>query len=179
MPSAIQTYTMSYFDPYRLCLEVLADPGISTQAKEVDSEGNNVQVVFVDEISTTELSALNALISVHELEQAKIVKKKAIDDRTDQLIEEGFVYDNETFSFSKGAQLNWIGLEVKKSSLTWPVNVSTKENGEYSLAQADLGAFTDVGMATKQAHLDSGRALKQSVNSATTVAAVEAVEDNR
>jgi hypothetical protein len=42
-----------------------------------------------------------------------------------------------------------------------------------------VDAFVGTGIGTLQAHLDSGRSLKISVNAATDEAGVDAVVDNR
>ena len=63
--------------------------------------------------------------------------------------------------------------------MTFPIDISTKDDNEYSLEQADLDAFLGAALATKQGHLDSGRTLKVSVANATNQAELDAVVDNR
>jgi len=113
------------------------------------------------------------------LETNKKAKIECIDLRTATLIAGGFSFDGNTFSLSQNAQINWVGLKTLESVLTWPVNITTKGDNQYSLEQADLDTFMGTGLAAKQAHLDSGRALKIQVNAAADQAALDAVVDNR
>lgn len=109
-----------------------------------------------------------------------------IDKRTGELISLGFQYTNangtETFSLSELAQINWIGLNHAdvKDTITYPLGVSTKDDGEFELIDApDVTTFFMTGVGTKKAHIDSGRALKVSIKNAVDEAAVNAIIDNR
>lgn len=115
-----------------------------------------------------------------DLETAVKAKNKAIDLRTRTLIAQGFVYDSVVFSTSETAQRNWIALNSLRDDLTYPFNISTKADGEYSVANAvDLHDFVLTGMGTVEYHYGTGRALKISVNSAATVEDVCAILDAR
>lgn len=113
------------------------------------------------------------------LSDNKEARRKAIDAKTVQLIGQGFTFDSNTFSLSEPAQLNWVGLKTLEAALTWPVNITTKDDKQYSLTQANLDSFMGTGLAAKQAHLDSGRALKLQVDAATDQATLDAIVDNR
>lgn len=133
-------------------------------------------------VSFNNETACDDLIANHDPEDLDDYKKKKhlqIDLKTMGLIDAGFTYDSQTFSLSTNAQLNWVGLKSLESLMTWPVKVSTKDNGEYTLLQANLDAFVQAGKDVLQGHLDSGRALKVQVNSAVDKAGVDAVVDNR
>lgn len=122
----------------------------------------------------------NNWITVEDLQWYKDQKNDAIDSKTAELISSGFTYDSTVFSLSNEAQKNWIGLDLAKGDMTYPVKISTKSDVEYSLVDATaVHNFYLTGVAAKQGHLDSGRALKIQVNDATTVAEVDAVVDNR
>jgi len=109
----------------------------------------------------------------------KAAKLLAIDMKTNGLISQGATFDSVVFSLSANAQLTWLGLLAKESSFTWPKEISTRSNGAYSLAQADLADFTDAMAGTVASYLDSGRALKVSVNAAANLTALNAIVDAR
>ena len=66
-------------------------------------------------------------------------------------------------------------------ALVFPINWNTKgDEDTYTIADsADLHAFYLTAVGTLRSHLDSGTVLKDAVRAATTIAAVDAVEDNR
>lgn len=102
-----------------------------------------------------------------------------IDQRTQQLISQGFAFDGKQFSLSEPAQINWLGLKTLEYVMTWPIEITTKGDGVYSLAQSNLMYFLGTGKATIQTNIDSGRGLKIAVNDATTQAELDAVMDGR
>lgn len=112
----------------------------------------------------------------------KAERHAEVDLRTLQLISAGFLYDSKTFSLSTNAQTNWQALQSAgdASRLTFPVAVSTKDGGEYTISDlATLTAFTTTALGTAKTHYDSGRALRLQITAAATKSAVDAVEDNR
>lgn len=113
------------------------------------------------------------------LDAAKAAKIQAIDMRTVQLIGSGFTFDGSEFSLSANAQINWIGMKTLESLINWPLNITTKSDNQHSLPQSQLNSFVGTAKGVVQAHLDSGRALKVSVNACTTTAEVDAITDTR
>lgn len=118
-----------------------------------------------------------------ELEAHKKRKFGRIDIRTQNLIREGFVFDSTTFSLSHAAQLNWESIHSNKdlydSQGYFPMGISTKDNGEYSLTYANVTPFYLTAVGVVKAIYDGGRALKLQVSAATTIEEVEAIEDTR
>ena len=106
-------------------------------------------------------------------------KKRAIDAKTVSLIVKGFTFDGDVFSTSIRAQINWNNLKHSESDFTWPVEISTRNGGAYSLTQANLPSFWLASRDHIKGHYDSGRALRVQVNAATTHAEVDAVVDTR
>lgn len=155
----------------------------------VRCDGLEVNVDFEEELTSEEELTLDQIIAdtkaghpVAALQCVKEKKNKEIDQRTVELISDGFTYDGEQFSLSIEAQSNWDGLEycVKEGYLTPPTDVSTINDGEYILADASgVHAFYQTAVGTKKARLDSGRALKQQVNDCDSITGVLAIEDNR
>jgi len=117
------------------------------------------------------------------LDDYKTQKMEAIDKRSGELITEGgFVYNGKTFSMSKNAQLNLLGINLKKNNAEiLPVIYNTVDNSDKETlnSASDIDAFFMAALAAKKSHLDTGTALKDSVRAATDKAGVDAVIDNR
>jgi len=67
-----------------------------------------------------------------------------IDNKTDNIFMKGFDFDNNKFSLSAEAQLNWISLKIIKIQNEFPVNglqIATKNNGAYLLQKEKLLDF--------------------------------------
>ena len=138
----------------------------------------------VVEKSQAEKDAYDAQKSAHNLSAAQMKKNRKIDAKTDELIGQGFSFDGETFSLSTNAQASWNAIQtaVAGGLLTeanFPYELSTKDDGIYNLAWANVGLFMGTALTTVSTHLATGRALKKLVVDATTVAEVEAIVDNR
>lgn len=142
------------------------NPAHTIDANSIGREGVSV---LVNDGSVKNLS----------LADYKSLRYNEIDYKTNVLISQGFTYDAHTFSLSIPAQLTWEGLKANEADFTWPVDVTTLDHDKYSLAQANLTAFWDAGVAAVKSHLDSGRNLKKSVFDAVDEAAVDAVVDAR
>jgi hypothetical protein len=113
------------------------------------------------------------------LEFEKLKKIEQIDKKTEQLISQGASFDNQVFSLSISAQTNWHVLKTLQASFSWPVEISTKNSGAYSLAEADLNNFVAAMLGTVKARLDSGRVLKVQVNAAQTKQELDSIVDSR
>ena len=136
----------------------------------------------IDGDSFSDESACDLVVQNHEIEtldQLKVRRGTEVDIRTDELIGQGFAFDSKQFSLSLPAQKNWLGLKVLESMLTWPVAITTINDNEYQLAQANVNNFVGAGQMVIQTHLNSGRALKVQISSAANKAAVDAIVDNR
>jgi len=115
----------------------------------------------------------------HCLSIQKMDKIKLIDDKTVTLIDNGFVFDGETFSLSSKAQMNWLGLKSLQSLLTFPINITTMADTSYSLTEANLDLFVTTASGTVQYYLDSGRSIKSQVSAAATEADLLTIQDLR
>jgi len=114
-----------------------------------------------------------------DLPADKAARRVEVDDKDVELIGNGFSFDGKVFSLSEESQLNWMSLVVKENNLTWPVEITTNNDEAYSLTQVNMPAFTNTATGTKQAHLDSGRALKVSIDAAADQTALDAIVDGR
>ena len=109
----------------------------------------------------------------------------AIDARTQELIAGGFEYAGARFSMSEAAQRNWIALAsgLANAMLPFPLTVSILGETSHVLQSANelkalLAAYLAY-QADPSQPLAAGRALKERVTAAATVAEVEAVVDDR
>lgn len=116
----------------------------------------------------------------------KAAKIRSIDNKTEALIAQGFLWGNEVFSLSTNAQLKWTGLRLALQTgdlgpQDFPMTVANKSDSlQYLIAdkfEAENMYKTAVG--TVKAHIGSGEALKQQIRDATTKAALDLVIDNR
>lgn len=105
-----------------------------------------------------------------------------IDAKTEELIRAGFSYGDRTFSLSAVAQLNWTRLKLRQASedLSYPVSVSTIDNGRYSIAdEQSMSDFFAAMDTTIESRMEGGRAQKDAVNTLSTVAELESWADSR
>jgi hypothetical protein len=138
--------------------------------------------VIMDDGSSHALSdtGWELYIEAETLADLKARRIIEIDNVTQELIKGGFTFDSKQFSLSEKAQINWVGIKAAIDILTFPLDVTTLNDEEYELVDTTSAVnFCGTGLATKQSYLDSGRALKLQINSATTNAEVDAVVDNR
>jgi len=117
--------------------------------------------------------------SGYTLDEYKAYRYNEIDTRTAILISAGFPYESNTFSLSVYAQINWTEIHTNQSAFTFPLDISTLDNNEYSLAEANVVAFWTAGKDTLKRHLDTGRILKKQIFDAADRAASEAIVDER
>jgi hypothetical protein len=90
-----------------------------------------------------------------------------IDNKTGQLISEGFTFDGKKFSMSNNAQINWAVLKMIKDDITYPYPVSTIDDDEYLVQQADFETFLNTAIGFKETLLSAGRELKKQIKSLT------------
>ena len=124
-------------------------------------------------------AAYDSYVDSINLEENKAALIRKIDEKTQYLISQGFSFDGQQFSLSEPAQINWLGLKTLQDAITWPMEITTKGDGVYSLSEQNLIYFLGTGKAVIQGHIDSGRDLKIAIIEATTQAELSAVVDER
>lgn len=102
-----------------------------------------------------------------------------INDRSEELIGEGFTYDSELFDAKLEDRVNYGHIDQFQAILPFPVDIHTKTGGVYSLEQVDVAAFIGAALTHVNTILGAGNALKALVNAATDEAGVDAVVDTR
>jgi hypothetical protein len=120
------------------------------------------------------------LLAADVLPGVKAARCDLIDARTQAIVAGGFTFAGQVFSLSTGAQLNWTALYAARDAMTYPLGVTTANDGQFSAPDsATLASLCLTALATVKGALDSGRALKLAVLAATDAAAVAAVVDSR
>jgi hypothetical protein len=108
-----------------------------------------------------------------ELYTTRALRMRNVDVRTRELLAQGFLYDGHVFSLSLEAQANWNRMIAKHAAdkLTFPTDeVSTFYGVRHSFVDAaSFDAFADAYLAAVDTVIESGRALKDQINAATTV----------
>lgn len=160
------------------------------EVREVDDE-TTVPNGWMAMTDASELEAYKASIQeaydawrdVVDLPTLKEEKFAAIDKRTGELIEAGFLFGGKRHSLSQKAQTTYTGLYAVRAEplLSYPVKVNTLDDSGSTLlgSAADVQAFYLTAVGTYRAYLDAGTALKDAVRAATTVAEVAAIADGR
>lgn len=162
-----------------------------------DISGNNSLTVLQELrpewflVDTPILSGSNLIVSAQHqiviedmLEEFKQKKIKAIDNRTQELIANGFLFDGHTFSLSLNAQSNFMGIKVATdggllTEANYPYEITTLDDETYLLQWSDKETFFGLVLGSVSTHLASGRALKSQVKQAVTQEQLDAVTDNR
>lgn len=120
---------------------------------------------------------------IERLKPLKIARAAEIDARTEELIEAGFVASNsKRFRITDCAMLRYqVMFESRSAGVSYPILVNTYDNDNVqSLPDASgVVTFVEEIFLGHQAIIASGSALKKQIIDATTIAEIEAVEDNR
>lgn len=158
--------------------------------------------VFDSEPDQAEKGAADAKVAEHAfdaLKRVKLEKDTKFDERTEELIVQGFQHNGRLFSTSSNAQSKWHAMFNMNSigQVSYPLSISDKDELSYDIADsAELITIYGTMVGTGKAHHDSGKALKDTVNAITNdqgqpdvppnyhsladaIAAVNAVEDPR
>lgn len=112
------------------------------------------------------------------IEEVLEVKKDEIDKRTQELIFEGFTFNNLRWSLSINAQINWSNLP-QMPEFIFPLNIQDMDGINYVLSYEERMNFYYTAMAAKNTHLQSGNALKTQVSKLTTIQEILTFKDPR
>jgi hypothetical protein len=155
---------------------------VPTKCPIVETDTIKSDSVVIEEEDLNGCSDFNYYKELN-LDDYKQVRYYEIDCKSQDLISNGFVYQNLTFSLSQNAQINLIALDETRNdpALTYPIEYNTIDDVDtYSITDAtDLHSMYLTALATKKGVLDSGTVLKTEVRNCTTEAEVDAVIDNR
>jgi hypothetical protein len=180
-----------YDDPTKLA-EIGAIPLTSVHEDHDNSDIENGTTITVSEdgLSATQTYKYRARTTEENDQYIATIKTdriQQIDNKTKELIQEGFIYNNYSFSMSDAAQRNWLMIAVgvalgmvNENSL--PV-ASTLEEVPYVFqsmndVQGFLAAFASYN-SSPSAPLAIGRELKASIVAATTIEEINNIIDTR
>lgn len=153
----------------------LINPDLSA-VEGVDSKYWKIQDGLVREMSSEEKDATY-------LGEVKTEAFKRIDERTAELVAEGFLYQDQRFSLSLVAQLRMseILFLLDNGSIDYPLVWNTLDNqGQLELQNStDVRDFIREGTQTVAATVNSGTSLKAQVRDSLTISAVGLVKDER
>ena len=104
-----------------------------------------------------------------------------VDNKSAELIEEGYLYDSQIMSASINHQCNIESMFIERSTLSYPVNYMNKSNTNYvTLSNAtDIENIYHAGKTFKMDILVDGASLKVQINNASNQTELDAVVDNR
>ncbi len=78
------------------------------------------------------------------------------------------------------AQLNWLALRMERSTLTYPYEITTKQDTQYYVQnEEEMKTFTDLAIAHKESIIKLGRALKIQILSCENLEELESIVDER
>lgn len=151
------------------------------------SPTDNLTIYFDVALTAAEETEMDVLLVAHialDLTEYKSIRNTVIDDKTYAVILLGFTYDGEVFSLSDHAQHNWSQIKNDLSDGTlvsgdFPYKVTTIDDKEYLLTEANVSGFYDAGAAVIKVQVDLGRDLKILVTDAADETAVDAIIDDR
>jgi hypothetical protein len=176
---------MTKFNKYRIYCEVEGWVEVISDTPVSQCPIDNSHTVKVDSVTLIEenIEVNDGTIVVLDLDNFKQLRFKEIDLRTEELIKQGFSYNNLTFSLSQNAQINILALHETRNdpALTYPIEYSTiDDSAHYDVVDAtDLHNMYLTALATKKGWVDSGTALKDSIRAATNEQEVQSIIDNR
>lgn len=169
--------------------ELTALTGLNNQ-DIVYHNGQNAPFMFRTNVSEGDFLAddqsgyfIKDTIECLNLEQYKDLRKQQINERTAELIANGYTWAGKQFPLTQNGQINLIGMTVANMMgiLTFPIDLNTIDEEErHSIANGtELYNIYGTALGTKKYYEDSGSQLKQAVVDAIDEAAVAAIVDNR
>lgn len=148
-------------------------PIIQTDTIKVDSIVVIEEDIFINDGTPTELI----------LSEYKELRYHEIDQRTGELISQGFTYQSKVFSLSANAQTNILALDNSRDdpALIYPINYNTIDDlDSYDVVDSnDLHSMYLTALQTKKGHVDSGTVLKDTIRNAVDQQAVDLIIDAR
>lgn len=147
-------------------------------------DGLTLIIAFENELSSEQLIILNNLINIHDpatLEELKIQRRKEIDERTTELVADGFEFNGIIFSGSVESQSRIMASILAKDIIEYPIKWMSKDDTTYLLITnvEMLTAFFATGLGTLKYKIDLGSNLKTAIEDATTIEEVNAIIDPR
>lgn len=112
------------------------------------------------------------------LDQLKEERYSQVDQRTGELITQGFPFAGHTFSMSINAQINWSNFPNIPDAL-FPLNIMDVNESVFVCSLANKMNFYFTALNWKNQALQSGSILKGQIKACADDACVNAIVDNR
>ena len=166
--------------------ELKALTGLSNQ-DFVWHNGENTPFMYRTNVSTGTIQADDGNWFIKEnlkglnLAEYKDFRINEVNERSGELVLQGYTYKGIVFPLSQNAQINLLGLLTAKDGLPYPVELnSLDDHTRYNIIDAnDVVNLYMTALGTKKAVLDSGTTLKEQIENCTTELEVQAITDNR
>jgi hypothetical protein len=113
-----------------------------------------------------------------KIESLEDYKKQLIDlqdKKTENLILSGFTFDNNLFSLSINAQINWSNL-LNIPQVMFPLNLSTKDDNIYILSFNNVQNFYFTALSRKNECLQLGNIVKKRINECLTFEELDTIK---
>jgi len=153
--------------------DLSAVQGISKEYWAIDAYGDVV------EMSQSEKDDVDG----YNIDNLMSVKFRAIDNRTMELIDVGFIFDGYLFSLSTAAQSRLMGIDQIRNdvAVVYPIRWNSKDDMDvYEINDADeMHDFYLTAVGTYRVHVDNATNIKDQVRAAVTKADIDTVVDNR
>lgn len=148
-------------------------------------EDGSIRVLYGAEATSDQIAQGDAIAATVPLQQAKVAATTAVDAKTTALLAAGFAYTTADaivnhFDLSDGIRADWAQMANIAAMLTYPFAVGTVDNKSVALVSvADVQDFFAVGLQRYLAIRQGGIDLKARIAAATSIAAVNAITDDR
>lgn len=170
-------------DSGKLHDEIGGSIDISAAINGITISGDTVKISFDEELSLNEKSDLDNIIATcllpASIDLAREEKHYEIDQRTHEIIEEGFLFDGKIFGLDMRCQIEWVYLKMFEAEQVWPVRIKTMNGEIYYLQQADLHNFALTAFNKIREVFDSSITLKENINMYSTEEEILNIEDTR
>ena len=106
---------------------------------------------------------------------------KIVDNKTDQLILNGFYFNGIKFGLTQTDQMNYTGLLIKKDILTYPYKMKGFDNTifyEFDSA-IEIENFSNTVFLNVNQILNIGWEIKEQIQNCSTIEEILLIEDNR
>lgn len=174
----LKSYNIDYIDAKALKDEIKSS---SCVVEPISFEFNNGVLKISGSQLNNELELDNIILTHNPIEFIKSLRYKEIDEKTELLINNGYIYSGIVFSLSDNAQKNLLGAYSAKELLTYPFSWNSKDDTTtYEITDViDMTNFFMTALSTKKSHQDSGSAIKEQIRNCNTIEQVNSIIDNR
>ena len=164
-----------------LRLVIINDPGLP-DVVSIQKIGTEIKFFFESNISEIDLDR----VIVESAEagyfiERKIIRKQIIDERSRELLSQGFIFMDEVMSLSNESQANASSLYIDRAINIYPIQLANQDDTAVITLtnESDLSDYYNAGKNRKMMILIAGTSLKMQMESASTEAELDAIVDNR